>query len=732
MRPIIFAFFAIVAYTWRCSHPAKPIAGLSLPLRLFLLTLTVLFASTVYLHSAVTRAVFDLMSIDAAAIGVFLGVALADQIRPSRTQVSRPAGGTGPGRSTVEGESTGWLAGLGSVAASASSNLIMLSLTIYALFPATIWSPLLQRFQGLKAPGIELQLGPATGSRTADALRTAVRPSAPQGIRDVDVESRGFSSFRLAQMKAMSYRSADDPRLGECKGGDLESEEKPTDILFGSVHSENHGGNEKYAECENGRTDRSFYIRKERAYLAHFMMGQKAFDSRFEESSISAERTSAMKKAIISLKQFADGQDRVLFAIGPTISCISEIINTTNDRLLIRYRLSGALEALVNLTHAWNKTEHYFATTPERRTEKDDEKILKLKNEIINELRNLQNMNTVFAIWSKTFYDKLIFNEAESRWKPTDCEFPDNLHSLYDLAAQISLDTDTFKNLFIEGKVAPYLSIFSAYALSAAGDHAAGVWLLKDWLEKLAKSEKIARQTRTQSSACDRPLFCTWLRMRAVSEMLQIQLQSAGEPGEVPPTEDGYRYLLEDIFPSLFGIIGQSIALKEWMIPATKECLSLEYKWRQRLVYAYVSNWASYLRFQASTFVTPNDVSPQHLEFSDLLVKLNPQCLPDALSVTQAEQYRADAYITSASIWMNELVAGRLKGEARLALRRRLDTELEASIRIFERLADPSSSSDAQPLDIRAAFAAFGRRVDPQLLIARSLRSRLAQLDDLD
>jgi hypothetical protein len=216
------------------------------------------------------------LPLDAGLVGIALGYVAADQQSGAERaahqvrapQHGRPAGEGVPAAAAGGGPAATLL----STFKAAAPNLALLAMAVAALVPPTTWREAAGRIQGVKAAGIEISLGSATGANLAQAIRSNEVQRDPLGNSN-DRDRSGFTRPRLGRMQSLTEPPMLPAAAHPAATGDADHlSDNATALIFSELPEPGQTG------AAAGPAVR--HIRRDRAIILHLAAGERARDTR--------------------------------------------------------------------------------------------------------------------------------------------------------------------------------------------------------------------------------------------------------------------------------------------------------------------------------------------------------------------------------------------------------------------------------------------------------------------
>ena len=688
MRVIVLAAGLALAYLWRRQRRDPTLTQVSFVLFAFSCVL-VLWAQYVVSEWAMFwgRPVIDWIPIDAFAVGATLGCVLADQHlvkeEPRRSESDES------GSEDFEGRP---LLSAGALPVSISLSILLIA----GLAPSQSWIGILERVQGVKAAGVEVSLAASQGTDLARDIRSAAPPRpVDASFGPVVTERTGFVPVRLGMMRAYTFpaKLEGHSQSTPFSDSDLYILSIPADVLEIAANQID----------PSPRTVRQ--ISRDRAIAWKL--------ERADQANTSPPTPPSW------MKNLGNAQQEFLSLLAPHIDCLSDFVKQTNNRRLLEYQNYGIVADLFSLAHYWSQEEMNFLIARQDNTQNTTTHINSLLQQ---QITSIGKKFESFGTFSQQFLRVWGSESASGRDGEASC-FRQHI-----AANEIKRFATRFRRTNLEsGWFTPYLSVFVAQALSAMGDHASAINLLVQWMSDLDKVvEHAQRNSGKNPSLGDQShrKLADWYRLQVFDAILTLQRLSEGSDISIPQTTIGLRAMVERYFPRMFKNMGESTNIPTWR-SATLGCTTSENKWKQTIIFSYVTWIKQYLDVAVQR---GDDINDDDLRFANILEELNLDCFPiyydkmrtDA-GLPQAEQH-LQFVTTAAAVRFARLTQSRedQTPEDRRTLRQRSEVSLRQAIIKLEQ-AQVASKDATDGLQVWV-FGAVGGDV---LTNARNLKKRL-------
>lgn len=725
-----------------------------------------------------------LLSLDALLIGVAVGVVFADQ-QPAVEQRSKRQAGVptrAPGAAAKrQGAPQRFAEALQSMSEAwknLGSGLTIVALLVLAVAQPSYWEHAFHRLKNIEVGGFGIELGPAAGQGVTETIQASAPPEPIGQQRERD--RHGFTQPRLDRLQTLTH-PPDVPFRPDGVRERLAS--NPSGFLgIASVKrlGSGDGGAEEARSGGGGRDPPRALtnsVLSDRALLMHLLSGADAVDT-----SKAGADTAPSARSVDSrdrLWDLAATQERVLSLLAPHVACVREYVALTHDRRLLEYETLGVVEHLYRFTRIWSSLERKMALrhlraeqSPEGAFEGSFEEAygeLKRQADALTGKLNMFGNQTRHRINAWNVGRETPPPAAEPLRAPVSQGVGDSGHRFAGIstvamaaagrdqptqppgAGSCSEGTATLaefvtgrggtagnvSRLFEKGGFTPYLTIFMAQILSAMEDHPAALRLLIEWQSDLEELRRAAAERPRSTRRPTPPLYerdaflavSTYHRLSAFIDMVILQQLSENASLALPPTEEGLRHLIEELYPDVFLLIRQDVHLKEWRAGHTDHCGRETHSWRQNLVLSYASWLKAYLDLRNQKLVKPEYVEKQDLEYATLLGELNLTCFSKELDTTvkRAEQ-RAHFAVSSAAVRLNRLVQRGTPVRLRQTEQASLEAALRSSVESLERTRKPKRGAEPGH---NLHDLVFGQE-DQLLSSAKRLKARLDQLRSLN
>jgi len=574
-----------------------------------LVFLAIAWAESASVASFWARSVLTLFPIDAAVAGLVVGYILAVAIRPVKLREN-------------DQQQPGVWAGV-------SLGLGVFGLLLVATMEPSAWRGFFGRVQGFSASpsGVSVSLGPAEARSAAGAIRAAAPTLIDRGTQAL----HGFATPRLDLLVDLTFPPATlsiDEKSFLTIDDLLNSADKSISVILGQaagspIESAPINANANFNELPRELLSRSQiqFVSRDRAFMlrlaqewASTVEGPR---SNFQEN-LRRDNTSFLLNLSDQLRSYAVAQEVFLSSLDRHVSCLRAIVGATRNQRLIVNRYLSLIDAFQSLSRHWVELEllstvngleddaRAHQNRDPRRLVDVPHKIEKSREQIKGLLKNLSSKLSEFTDWAGDV--KIRFTAGGP--SPDDA-------AACDKKKFEQLDIPLMSQLIGHPKFyyAPYVALFTANLVAAAGDHAAAVLILDDWQKGLAKIEAVMPPDDLRRYAS----VLAWIKLRVTSEAFFIQRLSERAENPVPVKIETLRRLHAVYAPLL-----PPEEIKQWLNIDRKQYCGAE--WKQTLVLSYFRLVKDYLDLLIATASESTEMALADFRLAEQLSEVRLDC----------------------------------------------------------------------------------------------------------
>jgi hypothetical protein len=589
------------------NHPSAPswVAAIVTALAIFAaIGLHYWFDESVSQHAWGFRAgvqLLEALALDAFVAGCVIGFIVADQ-QSAYERLSQYLAEPNEDRSS-------WIP----VLKGSGNAALLIALIVVAALPPNTLMELTRRLGGVKMPGgFELTVAP--DSRRREGPTPVSQTSPPESA-----SFRGFSQPRLDQMISLTFAPRQEFRAAI----------NPSAALGLRAADRASGHNATVSR----------HIERDRAYLVLLGWGAEAL---YVDTSYHAPDRRPPSHAIHGIDRFGYWQERFLLALGPYIECIKDYVAVTGDRRVLAFEAMEAVRPLVAFTVAYRELENIWVRRwfVDNITEQEWNEIVDLERDLKDHAGSLQDRATRIRQGLSAWANRPSARPGEGERRA--CEAREGEPSLNDLVDQV-LFASRISSMRVHG-FAPYLTIFTAAALSGLSEERQAQQLLYRWLDTRAEIEAALillaeRPQMREAGPASQDLALVrralkWHRLQVATEAIWLRwaAERSGErTQEVIPTSRATAVTVDSLFPLVFDQIDRARAIDPWLNRGNQRdiCRQAKYQWRQNLMDSYFAFVRGHLDTLFKEVTSPRDLNHGHLELAKMLADVNVDCFQD-------------------------------------------------------------------------------------------------------